>query len=143
MYISTYRRDGSREFMESTWVRASEGAGVGYPGPFEITIDGATATLTDCVVQRQMCYVRCGDENDESTVTVDGVGTEYIYVEVEDSYGVGTAGHGEVKKTGTASDAYDAAPPEDQSVYKFLLYWLDDGVVACDYRKTPQMGAQA
>lgn len=148
MFLVKSKREGDTVSFESTYIPETQetpsvAGGSGYPGPFEISITDTTATLTDCIVQRQMCYVRCGDDNDEATVTVNGTGTEYIYVEVEDAYTAGGGGHGTVKNTTTKSTAYDVSPPEDQSVYKILLYRLEDGVIACDYRKTPQVGAQA
>lgn len=112
----------------------STGSGRGYPGPFEISISGTTATFTNCVYQRQMCFIM-KPAVPATTCTVAATGTVFVGFIVNESAGTITM------STGAAfTDISHASVPADQSQIKVPLYQITDGKVVCDFRKTPQTG---
>lgn len=112
-------------------VQSLGASGTATPAPFEMTISGTTATFTNCVYQRQMCFITATDK----TATLVMTGDYYVGYIVDEAAGTITMNPG-----ADFSDVAHTTPPADQSAIKIPLYKLTDGRVVCDYRKTTQVG---
>ena len=101
------------------------------PGPFEMTLSSGSATFTNCVLQRDYCFISHAD----LTASVSESGDVWVGVSFTEATGDMSI------ITGSAlTDVAFASRQEDESVIRVPLYKLTNGSVVCDYRKAPNTG---
>jgi hypothetical protein len=107
-----------------------------YPGAWEIAFDGDEATCSDCVYMR-------GPVTVAPTVAALTLALEDAYIAAHINLADGTA---ELVEGASIAAVTDAAPQDDDTTYKLLLYHAvkTDGAWAVDkdYRNAPQLGVR-
>lgn len=115
-----------------------------FPGPWHLTLSGASATLKECIYQRGPVVKLLGTGGDhELTHTIVSAGPD-IWLGVKIDLDAGTA---EIIEGSTLDAVIDGSVPEDPQYIKKPLYrLLKTGAsafsVAWDYRSIPEVVAR-
>jgi len=117
-------------------VEAGEARVLAAGGPWALSISGDDATCSDCVYMR-------GPVTLAPTVAALTLALEDAYIAAHIDLADGTA---ELVEGASIGDVTDAAPQDDDTTYKKLLYHVvkTGGVwaVTTDYRNAPQLGVR-